>query len=115
MMEFYTYKNHTAKKDHTCDLCGLQIKQGEQYIRFSGKFDGDMFDLKYHKECQAIIDAYCDHTGENEYDEWCLIDWLADRLCDDCIHGARQEDDCTTPVLRCGLIKERFAKQCEVD
>ena len=64
MMEFFNSQHPKARKPYTCELCGKQIQAGESYHRFSGKYDGSMFDLKYCRNCEMVIDAYCSEAGE---------------------------------------------------
>ena len=46
MLEFYHIKHPKARKEHVCDLCNSKILLGQTYERYSGKYNGDMFDLK---------------------------------------------------------------------
>ena len=46
MLEFWNIKHPKARKEHTCDMCGLKILPGQIYERYSGKYDGDLFDWK---------------------------------------------------------------------
>ena len=97
MHEFSTLRNYRSMKPRTCDLCGGKINVGERYTRYSGKYDGDFFDHKYHITCNAVIDEYCSRTQECEYDEESISEWLNDEVCcnlcnidtrDDCFHSA---------------------------
>lgn len=108
MLEFYTIAFPKAKKEHTCDLCGMIIRKGEKYRRCSGKYDGHMFDDKLHLSCQNIIDAYCNESNDSEYDEWSIRDWLHDKYCYECKHGADGDDDCDVIELSCPLIRKHY-------
>ena len=111
MIEFYKSTCPKARKDHKCDLCGGTIHIGEKYHRYSGKYDGDMFDEKYHLICQNIINSYCDETGDWEYNNDCIQDWLRDKYCYDCKHGADEDDDCTYLELSCPLIRNHYENE----
>ena len=43
MLDFSSIKQPTAIKDHRCSLYGGNIHAGEKYIRFSGRYEGEMF------------------------------------------------------------------------
>ena len=109
MLDFSNSTYPKARKEHKCDLCGQKIQKGEIYHRWSGKYDGQMFDCKYHKVCQEIISAYCHAMNDNEYDEDCISDWLHDNYCLDC--ERYKNDDCTEYLLSCPLIREHFTEQ----
>lgn len=111
MLEFGNSTYPKARKDYSCDLCGHLIKKGEVYHRWSGKYDGDMFDCKYHVTCQRIIDAYCSAVNDNEYNEDCIYDWLHDEYCLDC--RCYEEDNCTFYPLYCPKIMKHFEKGAE--
>lgn len=112
MLEFYKSATPKARKEYICDLCGQKILKGETYHRYSGKYNGDMFDDKQHLTCRNIINAYCSAIGENEYDDDSISDWLHDKYCFDCKHY--DEDDCEHPcVLDCPLIREHFIEKGE--
>lgn len=113
MLDFYTSKYPKARKNYKCDLCGGIIQCGEIYHRFSGKYDGQMFDDKYHTDCQDIINAYCQEEGENEYTNDSIYDWLHDKYCLDCKH--HEDDDCVESVLSCPHIKSIMKKEMECE
>ena len=109
MLEFFNSKHPQARKEYKCDLCNQKIKVGEKYHRYSGKYDGDMFDDKYHLTCQRIINAYCEKMNDNEYDEYCICDWLQDEYCLDC--RCYEEDNCTFYPLTCPKIRQHYEKE----
>lgn len=78
MLEFSNSAYPKARKEYKCDLCNQIIHKGEIYHRWSGKYDGNMFDDKYHVICQKIINEYCYVMGEGEYDNDSIQDWLHD-------------------------------------
>lgn len=107
MLDFYNIKTPKARKEHKCDLCEGTIQKGETYCRFSGKYDGDMFDDKYHLVCREIINTYCEKTNNNEYHNDYIYDWLRDEYCLDCPH---YNEDCEECALSCSRIKKIFEK-----
>ena len=111
MIEFYTSNYHRARKEYKCDLCGQTIKINEKYHRYSGKYDGEMFDNKYHIECQEIIDKFCDETGDTEYDNDWITDWLHNKYCYECIHGDDSQGDCDNDIILCPLIRKQLKEQ----
>lgn len=108
MLEFGNSTYPKARKEYQCDLCRQKIKKGEKYHRWCGKYDGDMFDDKYHLTCQEIINAYCLAMGDGEYSEECICDWLHDEYCLDCRHY--EEDKCTFSIITCPKIRQNFDK-----
>lgn len=119
MLEFDNKKTPKARKEYKCALCGGHIATGEQYVRYSGKYDGTMFDEKYHTSCSKLIDAYCQANDTYEYDDWAIQDWIAERLCcdlcteeeyDSCTHGYFQ---CPKVLCKLGIEREEdHAEQC---
>lgn len=108
MLEFWTERYLTARKQHTCQLCGEHIEEGERYLRASGKYDGEFYDSCFHCDCNYIIERYCRDTGEAEWDTDAIWEWLNDRYCRDCAHSAYEDDDCEFNVLTCPVIKRKM-------
>lgn len=111
MLDFYTITEPKARKNHTCDLCCRTIHKGEVYHRYSGKYNGDMFDSKYHLHCRNIIKAYCEAMGDPEYDEESISDWLHDIHCIPCEHY--ENDDCTNIEFSCPYILRHYEQEGE--
>lgn len=108
MLEFYDSSTPKARKEYTCDFCNQKIQIGEKYSRFSGKYDGDMFDVKHHLLCERICRAYCDWANDNEYSNDDVQDWLQSEICYDCKHY--EDDDCEEHPLSCPIIRATFEK-----
>ena len=108
MMEFFNSQHPKARKPYTCELCGKQIQAGESYHRFSGKYDGSMFDLKYCRNCEMVIDAYCSETGECEYDEDAIAEWLHEKYCTTCTKYI--QDDCMECEITCPAVLDQLKK-----
>ena len=81
MLEFTIRTRRKARKGYVCDICYGTITKGEEYVRYSGKCDGEFFDWKYHTECNQVIDAYLRETGECEYDNESISEWLNEAVC----------------------------------
>ena len=109
MLEFGNSAYPKARKVYECDLCGQKILKGEIYYRWSGKYDGEMFDLKYHPVCQNIITTYCHAMNEQEYSYDEIYDWLHDNYCLDC--KKHEEDDCEVHPVNCPLIRKKFEQE----
>lgn len=109
MLDFYKTAYPKARKEYACDLCGNKIHVGETYHRFSGKYDGDMFDLKHHLTCQRIIKAYCRAHSDDEYNNDEIEDWLRDTYCYDC-----EQRECNCEQLfetRCPEIRKHYMQE----
>lgn len=49
----------SAKKEHTCYLCGEKIEKGSMYRKMIGKSDDDFYSIALHTECHCMVEAYC--------------------------------------------------------
>ena len=106
MLDFYNSTKPKARKEYKCDLCGQIIHKGEVYHRYSGKYDGEFFDDKYHLTCQRIINAYCDEMNDREYDNDSIQEWLHDKYCYDCKDN--EDEICDYMELSCPLIRKNY-------
>ena len=61
-MEFYNERNLTAHKEHICFICNTVIPVNQKYIRCSGKYEGDFFDLCFHENCNKLLNAFLDNS-----------------------------------------------------
>jgi len=43
-----------AKKDHRCIWCGETILKGEKHHQQVGRFDGEIQDGRFHRECWTV-------------------------------------------------------------
>ena len=111
MLEFSSMSERIARKNHICDLCGEVITIGEKYNRYSGKYEGEMFDMKHHLMCREIIYQFCDDTDSCEYTESEILEWLQEKICYECEHSWHGDgkDDCDTSLFQCPRVIERFA------
>lgn len=70
MIEIISSCIRTARKQHTCDLCGMKIQPGEKYNYAFCNNDGETYGWKGHEKCSFISDEiwdYCDPwDGMNE-------------------------------------------------
>lgn len=114
MLEFYTTATPIARKVHICDLCNGKIQAGEKYTRFSGKNDGEVFDIKHHLLCAEIIRQYCEFVGDNEYDVDSVHEWVEETVCSECEHYDGNSDSrtpCKKSMFCCPKAIERFSKK----
>lgn len=111
MLDFFNQSFPTARKEHKCSLCGGIVCIGEKYSRYSGKYDGEMFDMKHHLMCREIICRFCDDTDSCEYTDDEVIDWVQERVCYECEHSWHGDgkDDCDTSLFECPKVIERFS------
>lgn len=70
MIETISSCIRTARKQHTCNLCGGKIQPGEKYNYTFYSNDGEAYGWKEHEKCSYISDEiwdYCDPwEGMNE-------------------------------------------------
>ena len=112
MIEFFTITEPKARKQYLCDLCGGEITRGQKYTRYSMKYDGDMFDYKYHLSCKAIIDEYCTRNEEYEYDDDSISEWLYEEVCCN-LCDIETRDYCFHSAMRCPKVLEYFENQTD--
>lgn len=95
-----------SKKSHKCQLCGGEIPAGSEYVRQNGKFDGEFFSRCLHPWCRSAIEKYCQATGENEYDDWAVLDYVQEEVCTACPeyeHGC-----CVKRVMTCEKVITKY-------
>ena len=111
MLEFCTYSEPIARKGHKCFLCGEEIHAGEKHIRFSGKYDGMMFDHRFHPLCSWMIEKYCRANDKTEYTEDSVIDWVEETVCYNCEHGwhGGGKYGCETSIFHCQKVIDRIS------
>lgn len=109
MLECTTTAIRKSRKEYVCDLCYAKIAIGEEYVRYSGKYDGEFFDWKYHVECHKVIDAYLRETGECEYDGEAISEWLNEAVCCN-LCDIETRDDCFRSAMRCEMVLKYLEK-----
>ena len=77
-------KETIARKDHCCNLCFGNIRQGKVYINSTHIYDGQVYRWKTHKDCAEIANRlkmydYCDE-GLTQDDFVASIDCEHERL-----------------------------------
>lgn len=103
MLEFYSQHERKARKEHTCSLCRGTINIGDKYIRYSGGYNGEYYDDKYHVTCQAVINEYCGRNGDNEYSDDEINDWLDGEVCCN-ICDIETRDGCFASAMTCPKV-----------
>lgn len=66
--EFICDKRVTGRKHHQCFHCYRSIAPGETHSASTLKFDGRVYTLRFHDDCQACWDQYCKDAGLRSYD-----------------------------------------------
>lgn len=59
-------KTVTARKQHSCDYCGIAIEKGVKYQSAFYKHDGIAYGWKNHTHCQAIADKLKMFDGDRD-------------------------------------------------
>lgn len=76
MPDFYHDSFPVARKAHTCCECGENIKPGQKYQKFIGKWYGEVSTYKTCMPCYNIREKYCPYgyifTGLREAIGDCL-------------------------------------------
>lgn len=99
MSDFHSSRTSTARKSHTCSLCGQEITVGEKYARRTGKWCGDFYNQYFHLFCQDLVEKYCYESREEGWYDYWIHDWLYDKYCRNC----SKKDECASNVFRCDL------------
>lgn len=128
MPELLRSEMRTARKPHTCSLCGAEIKTGEQYGYDTYKFNGEVYDWKMHMECDAVSTFLWDYVDPDEgmtqdefleaCDDVCRI-----FICPDCEHfdseGAEDGDYCrengTSCIHKLYELSKKYYLSCQRD
>lgn len=83
MIETISSCIRTARKQHTCDLCGTKINPGEKYHYSFMVYDGNQtYDWKEHEKCAFICSEIWDYC-----DPW---DGMTYEIFDDAVTDIRQ-------------------------
>jgi hypothetical protein len=98
-------KTHISSKECHCSLCNQHILKGEKYVARTGKYCNDFFYHKFHLDCDMLITYYINESGEGEYSDDSIRDWLQDKYCYLCDKYDSADCDCpASDVLRCEII-----------
>lgn len=100
MGDLYERRQVTARREHTCHLCGQTVPAGIRYVREKWFYDG--FDeVKRHIHCDALLDEYLksDYYNGCEWDDDGVWEWIRDRCLDLC--GNDMREDCTKNPFSC--------------
>lgn len=108
MSDFHSSRTSTARKPHTCSLCGQEIPKGENYARSTGKWCGDFYNNYFHLSCQDLVQEYIGLTfGEEEWSS----DWIHDWLYDECCRSCPNKEDCKLNIFRCDRVLDQIFKR----
>lgn len=77
--EFYHEEMVRARKPHKCCECGFTISIREEYMRCSGKWEGEISVFRQHLACYSFArHVNLDHLGECEVAFSGLDDWFGE-------------------------------------
>ncbi|RCK68300.1 hypothetical protein DT076_16770 [Desertihabitans brevis] len=77
-MTDYVWTAPVARKRHRCQMCGRVILPGESYQRMAGLDRCEAWTFKCCDHCSRVVHAWTRHSGESEWYEDAIWDWLAD-------------------------------------
>ena len=107
MSDFHSFRISTARKPHTCSLCGQEISKGEHYARWTGKWCGDLYNQYFHLSCCDLVQEYATSFGEEEWS----ADWIHDWLYDECCRSCSSKEDCELDVFRCDKVLNQICRR----
>lgn len=64
--DFYTTRTVRSKRDRRCRASGATILKGENYVRVSGKWEGDFFSEAYHTVVSPIFEKWNTKTFRDD-------------------------------------------------
>lgn len=68
-------RQHKARKRYLCDSCHKEwIEPGEQYLRYTGVYDGEMVSVAFHPDCRDWEGHLNRRYGTDNEDEWQSLD-----------------------------------------
>ena len=108
--EFYNEKQHTARKEHICEMCGGVIKVGEKYWNEVGKYNGEFFSRALHDICHKMEREFCCEVDtEFSWDD--ITEYIQETYCTKCCHYFVNEDkedytECDTSIFECPIIRK---------
>lgn len=120
MAEFVS-TSPTARKRHTCDLCGWAIMPGERYWRSVG-FEVTAWTQKFCLWCERTVAWYTRHGGDYEWEPESLVEWLEDEyptVYRQILGGWRYPDGERLPLpfqfrcFTCGILMEGYRIWCD--
>lgn len=114
MMEFYTESEHKARKPHKCDVCDKTIYPGSEYVRQTGKYDGDFFTRAWHKDCSEVMNYYFDFLScDDEFDYDGVYYDVQESLCRSCALSHWENDECAEDLWHCDRIHQMIRDKYE--
>lgn len=107
MSDFHNSRTSVARKSHICSLCGQEIPEGEEYVRWVGKWCGDFYNQHFHLSCCDLVKKYGISFGEEEWS----ADWIHDWLYDECCRECPKVDGCNQNVFWCEKALNQIFKR----
>lgn len=82
MSNFINSRQHSARTDYICDLCGGTIFKGQQYVRHKAQYSGRFEVFTVHIHCDAVMRQYVrTHRAEEKADVKEINDWVRKSAC----------------------------------
>lgn len=81
-MEILNATKPKARKEHTCDLCGLNIHIGETYANETILYDGEIHSFKRHLSCDELAQKLrmyddCDGITSDDFIEYVYEEYMS--------------------------------------
>ena len=119
MYENLVIKDRSARKKHTCDLCGKIIDKGEKYEYQKFIYDGAFYEWRSHLACSRVSSAIWDYAdpdegmSSDEFDSTCA-DVCGVFICPDCPEWNKEYGDCEKDLSYCIDRMDEFFKTHEL-
>lgn len=85
MCNFYKIRKiRSARKEHTCYLCGEKIKKGAQYTHYVGYGPDGFFSMDLHEDCYDVVEEYWAELYDQDdgWDDEMVMDFVRESIND---------------------------------
>ena len=85
MSDMFFQSQHTARKEYVCEVCGIAIGKGDEYILWKSYTGGTWEKGRVHIHCDAFVDEYTrQETYDGYYDRESVAEWIQEECCMKC-------------------------------
>jgi hypothetical protein len=107
--EFFSFREVTGRKAHTCEQCHKTIEHGERHFYCAGKFDGNFYDYREHTDCRTAWNYLNNTVRDRRYED--CHPFLADD--DDIDEGERSDLHVKFPAVASRVWPSFFPTKSE--
>ena len=85
MSNFYKIRKiRSARKEHTCYLCGEKIEKGSQFTHYVGSGCDGFFSMDLHEDCYYVVEEYWAELYDQDdgWDDEMVMDFVRESIND---------------------------------